>query len=606
MSSSAKICLDSISGLYAKGAFFHTHKFKAKTRVEMRMIKASAFICSTPEWHEHLSDENKRQEWASHVKDTFNLLDKEVDYVFEELEYYALLKKSSVDGEGPVGFDGVWVNNSADDSELAKKIKSNAAVLESDFAQTCPEHSKLDPPVDTQVLVDPFLYPFVSKESPILTKPIGSPEDSLNPELHRIHPGSLKAWSRTINHFNKYKSNKGDICGERLLSTLVDDTAPVKRPYSSKPPTSSCPDDVYKCWLPTDFDVKEDGSVTIRSYINNLHPTRYAALYQTISSVFAKFVPLLEQVATDVIYPRGLRAVFSREKCFIKGMPSSDEVTSLLFSGETLPKEFYRFVTTSSAYHPNGRGNSTTISRGVPFDADAYSEAWEAALEYNELAPEPFCPSERPLVPLSMRGLPLQASVEMFNINLTPENPKSVGGQWQTVGRSTERIFAVGLYFYDVENVDSAKLMFREPVSGSEYYHPDHLIDFRSAYDVDSVSRELLYITHEVGDIEITNGRYICYPNYFQTKMPSFELLDPTKAGHVKCIAFYIADPTTRYLSTQVIPPQQPGWDQVGQPPRVGAADEDARIRRDELKDMHSICSQYANMSFLVSIEDTY
>ncbi|KAJ2372680.1 hypothetical protein H4S02_009116, partial [Coemansia sp. RSA 2611] len=147
----------------------------------MRMIKASAFICSTPEWHEHLSDENKRQEWASHVKDTFNLLDKEVDYVFEELEYYALLKKSSVDGEGPVGFDGVWVNNSADDSELAKKIKSNAAVLESDFAQTCPERSKLDPPVDTQVLVDPFLYPFVSKESPILTKPIGSPEDSLNP-----------------------------------------------------------------------------------------------------------------------------------------------------------------------------------------------------------------------------------------------------------------------------------------------------------------------------------------------------------------------------------------------------------------------------------------
>ncbi|KAJ2736924.1 hypothetical protein IW152_000435 [Coemansia sp. BCRC 34962] len=606
MSSSNKVCFDSISGLYTKGAFFQTHTLKPKTRVEMRMIKASAFIRSTPEWSEHLSDKSKRQEWASHVKDAFNLIDKEVEYVFEELKYYALLKKNSVDGEELAGFDSVWINDSADDSELAKQIKSNAAVLESDFAQTCPSHSKSDPSADCQVLIDPFLYPFVAKESPILTKPIGSPEDSLDPELYRIYPGTLKAWSRTINYFNNSKSNSGDICGERKLSTLVNDAALVRRPSSPSPPTSLCLDDIYKCWLPTDFDVKEDGSVTIRSYINNLHPTRYAALYQTISSVFAKFVPLLEQVATDMNYPRDLRAVFSRQKCFVPGMVGSDEVTSLLYSGESLPEEYYRFVTTSSAYHPNGYGNSTTVSRGVPFDADAYSEAWEAALEYNEPAPEQFCPSKRPLVPLSMRGLPLQASVEMFNINLTPDSPKSVEGQWQTVGRAEERIFAVGLYFYDVENVTSAKLMFREPVSGSGYYHPDHLIDFRSGYDVDSVSRKALYITHNVGDIEIKSGRYICYPNYFQTKMPSFELADPTKAGHVKCIAFYIVDPTARYLSTEVIPPQQPGWDRVDQPPRVGVTDEDARIRRNELKTLHTTCGEGANGLFYVCIKDTY
>ncbi|KAJ2746709.1 hypothetical protein GGI20_001130 [Coemansia sp. BCRC 34301] len=54
-------------------------------------------------------------------------------------------------------------------------------------------------------------------------------------------------------------------------------------------------------WLPTDFTVNDDGTVTIHLYINNLHPTQYADLYQDISKVFAKFVPLLEQVTTDLI-----------------------------------------------------------------------------------------------------------------------------------------------------------------------------------------------------------------------------------------------------------------------------------------------------------------
>ncbi|KAJ2098195.1 hypothetical protein GGI03_005492, partial [Coemansia sp. RSA 2337] len=59
MSSSNKVCLDSIKSLYDKGAYFETYTVKPKTRVELRMIKASAFIRSTPEWSEQLNDENK-------------------------------------------------------------------------------------------------------------------------------------------------------------------------------------------------------------------------------------------------------------------------------------------------------------------------------------------------------------------------------------------------------------------------------------------------------------------------------------------------------------------------------------------------------------------
>lgn len=42
--------------------------------------------------------------------------------------------------------------------------------------------------------------------------------------------------------------------------------------------------------------MREDGSVKIASYINNLHPTKHKQLYVTIGKIFEKFVPLFEKV----------------------------------------------------------------------------------------------------------------------------------------------------------------------------------------------------------------------------------------------------------------------------------------------------------------------
>ena len=37
-------------------------------------------------------------------------------------------------------------------------------------------------------------------------------------------------------------------------------------------------------WLPTDFTVSDSGTVSCLGYINNLHPTKHASLYPTITS----------------------------------------------------------------------------------------------------------------------------------------------------------------------------------------------------------------------------------------------------------------------------------------------------------------------------------
>ncbi|KAJ2826128.1 hypothetical protein GGI24_002981 [Coemansia furcata] len=436
----------------------------------------------------------------------------------------------------------MWIANAARNCELAEEFKRNSAVLESDLMQAATNAGAVAPLTGLQALVDPFLYPLRTRVSCILTKPVESPEDSLNVELPRVKPGCLEAWYQAIKDLNSCQSNSGTEFDSRELSQLINGS------------DVRIPDELYKSWLPTDFNVNGDGSVTIRSYINNLHPVRYAALYQSISKVFAKFVPLLEQVATDMVHPRNLRAEFSRDACIAPGMPSAYSVWEMLSRGEEIPEEYQKYLKTST------RTIGDTSKDEVVLNWDAYEEAYTEAEIYTEPIPEPFHPADRPLKPYTMCGMPLQASVEMSSIILTPENPAHPEGEWQAVGRAEERIFAIGLYFYDVENIVSAKLKFRDPVWRNTFYGPGDLCDFCKAHDIESEFTYGCYYSQEVGEVEVKSGSYVCYPNFYQTKMPMFELADPTQPGHVKYIAFYIVDPAQRLVSTEIVPPQQPHW----------------------------------------------
>ena len=48
-------------------------------------------------------------------------------------------------------------------------------------------------------------------------------------------------------------------------------------------------------WLPSNFEISGDGSVHIISYINNLHPSKYAPIYKMIEKLVAKALPLWDQ-----------------------------------------------------------------------------------------------------------------------------------------------------------------------------------------------------------------------------------------------------------------------------------------------------------------------
>ncbi|KAJ1669786.1 hypothetical protein GGF38_001987 [Coemansia sp. RSA 25] len=546
-SSDNKLCLDNIDGLFPIRAFFGTCVAEPKTRVELRMLKASASIRLAPEWAEQLNDEDKCQVWAAQVKNNFELTDGEVEYVFEELKYYALLKENSNNGDEPGSIDSMWVTSAANDSELAEEFKCNAKALESDFVQDAPS-------AGCQTLVDPFLYPFSGDESLLLASPVATPEAALDLSLPRTKPGSPDDWLIAIKNYNTALSAVDSAFDKREISELFRACFAVEL------------GEEYVSWLPTDFHVRDDGSIDIRSYINNLHPVRYAALYQSISKVFAKFVPLLEQVITDIIHPRELRVDFIRHLCVKPGMLDPEQVRDMVYNEEEIPKEYQKYIVPYRPKYGETMGNDAEET--VHLDIKALYDDYEESEIYTEPAPSLFSPADRPLKPYSMRGLPLQASVEMASFYLTPENPVLPEGEWQAVARSEERIFAVGLYFYDVENIASPKLKFRDPVASHTFSHANGLKDFCRSHVVELEHEDehctyehfkYLY-TQEVGEVDIKSGSYICYPNFYQTKMTSLKLEDPTRSGHLKYIGFYIVEPTRRLVSTEIAPPQQPGW----------------------------------------------
>ena len=54
-------------------------------------------------------------------------------------------------------------------------------------------------------------------------------------------------------------------------------------------------------WLPSDFYVADDGSVSLASpYINNIHPEDHAALQEVIPKIVERAVPLFEWVLSDL------------------------------------------------------------------------------------------------------------------------------------------------------------------------------------------------------------------------------------------------------------------------------------------------------------------
>ncbi|KAJ2829112.1 hypothetical protein GGI24_002219 [Coemansia furcata] len=281
------------------------------------------------------------------------------------------------------------------------------------------------------------------------------------------------------------------------------------------------------CWLPAEFRVDNDGTTTIESYINNLHPRKHAALYPVIGTIFSKFVPMLEQAVTDLLHPRSQRVIADS-------------------------RNWYR-----------SKNSETKPDDTWADDFDERYEKWKADRVFIHPQPEQFIVPDRPTTPYCLRGRRLQAIVKMSNIELTPENPECDVEDWHVDTMANERIMAMGIYYYDMENIAECNIEFREQFDEDIDCDQDDWRGVGLAYGIneeDGDEYDGVPVTQHIGHIEIKDGRSIVFPNVYQHRVSSLKLAEPTKQGYCKYLVFYIVDPVTRIPSTEIVPPQQQSW----------------------------------------------
>ncbi|MFB9738870.1 DUF4246 domain-containing protein [Streptomyces sp. NPDC057386] len=439
-----------------------------RTLRERQMTELSALIRAKPRWFEKMHDAGIVAHWRREALDQ-GLTEAQVRYVLDELAHYAALRDPKTGAEVSV-VDGVWQSDTLVDDKLRSRLREAVRVLED-----VPESEKdWHPGSDGQVLdlVHPSLFCLVRGVS-------GAPE---------------RAWRNPTDHYSRHE-------------------------FSEK----------FQ-WLPTDVDVTDEGDVTFRSYVNNVHPERHHELAAVLPDLFARFLPLWENVLTDLRHPRPLRI-------------------------EVDPFGWYD----SEPQCPDRSAYSDDAAYAQAYDAyeGAMDDWWENRRPVVPDAPA-FTPPELPdeAARVRLRGRRLQVIVKLATIQLTLDKPEYPGGSWHVEGMLNERIVSTGIYYWDSDNITESRLGFRAALDHPEYEQNDDngLRDVYGLEDEDALNQVL-------GSVETPAGRCLAFPNVLQHRVDSFRLADPTRPGHRKILVFFLVDPSERIVSTSDVPPQQPWAD---------------------------------------------
>ncbi|KAK7032783.1 hypothetical protein R3P38DRAFT_2918856 [Favolaschia claudopus] len=290
-------------------------------------------------------------------------------------------------------------------------------------------------------------------------------------------------------------------------------------------------------WLPSDFRIHEDGTLRLISpYINNIYPKHHDTLIPVIERVMAFAIPLWDRVLSS-----------------LKDDPLPARVTSKHENPSEVEAD--TFDTGISCIWEGGRPSTKTEEeeREQEQDYDAWllrrlnqgplilpeASRYEGALENN--------------LSVKLAGSDIQVIAKLANIVLTPDKPEYPGGTWHVEGMATESIVSTFIYYYESDNIEPCDLKFRMATRPPEYHEQDDSTCMRVLY---GMNREAPCV-QDIGSVETKAGRCIAFPNLYQHCVSPFQLVDKTKPGVRKILAFFLIDPTIKIPSASNVPPQQ-------------------------------------------------
>mmetsp|Transcript_590 Transcript_590/g.989 ORF Transcript_590/g.989 Transcript_590/m.989 type:complete len:526 (+) Transcript_590:966-2543(+) len=314
-------------------------KVAPKTVVELSMMRLSANIRETADWEKLMHDPSILSKWRK-VALKLSLPTNAFDYTLDELRWHVSQCRSSKE---PSTVDGCWLSRSSVDETLRRELVECVTLLETD------DNSLTDwrPGSDSQIrdLVDPSLHCLVSGVSRQVLSPLLSLDNCL---------ASLGAGTPIVLSQDKLFS-----IGWRRART--GRTRNNGSPYSSD-----------HQWIPSEFKVAADGSVSIGSYINNLHPIKHARLYSAIARVFEMFVPLFDRVLMDLLNPEPNRVQHPSK--YIKRDPAKPKPLQWNARGKQLQVivKLANIVLTpdnprfkGGSWHSEGLANERIVASGI-------------------------------------------------------------------------------------------------------------------------------------------------------------------------------------------------------------------------------------------------
>ncbi|KAJ2705922.1 hypothetical protein FB645_002009 [Coemansia sp. IMI 203386] len=491
-----------------------------KTETEMNMLKASAELRSTPDWLNKIVDKNTRTRWIGKIKCENGLNNKQASYVIAELFYYAKLQAAArcCGGNARLSVvDMVWYTDIPEDSDLAQEFNASLSKM----LETMPKAHYYRPVSDeddrvSEQIVDPSLYSLVYDSTPILEKPMTSPQEALCLPSFGTVPGSIEGWKKAVCELNASMVEKGNGKGSEKSKATDSSVIPFDEKYLGLVDSSS------RHWLPTDIYVNQDGSVDFRSYINNIHPEEHADMYVSVSKVISKAIPLLEQVLTDWEHPRDLRIPYDYKNCIC------------------IPE-----------HHPScidfNLDSSDSDDEDSEYDFYKYQEDvedWYDLIVSTVPDPEEFVEPKRPLVPYSLRNKNLQVVVEITDKDTPP-----------LASTASENIIATAVYYYEVNSEKTPKIEFLEGIEGkaNRIDNMNDLVTHNIVFGIYPEDYGRNIHTQSAGNIDVKKGRLVCYPNVYRQHMVDY-------SANLKRLTIYFVDPSVRIVSTSIVPPQQKEW----------------------------------------------
>ncbi|KAJ2661916.1 hypothetical protein IWW48_002147 [Coemansia sp. RSA 1200] len=188
---------------------------------------AECQIRKDSDWARHLSNKEKRQSWLKTSAEKFNTTAGDMDYIFNELEYYKILQENTPQNMVLGGADMVWFKDIPDYDSLTFELKQYVVVLEAAYPKILVNQEEGGRVLR---LIDPLLYPLDYELTHVLSSPIESPEQALNVETFGDRPESFKAW--TDIHITRGVSVRANADFWNALDQGIVYTEPVPKMFT--------------------------------------------------------------------------------------------------------------------------------------------------------------------------------------------------------------------------------------------------------------------------------------------------------------------------------------------------------------------------------------